>query len=419
MIWTFLFIVAFLLIVGPGLRGILRRLIRIYGIYFVIAFVVRSVLLVLLQPAPQENSSFAISVLAYRGYVESLDAVLPYACAASFAVYLSAFIGQRLFIPKQDMLTFAVQPSGAAVIYLFGLLLRMGDILAYDSVFSSRLASLGQGVSLGILAALILATDWRKRAAVLTLTLCAVEAFTSIPLASKTPLLTVLLLLYLDPRRPRLHVRMVLMSCLGVVFAFTSLQSLKSTANPLQGQNWVEQTFFSLTGRLDGLYALSGAWISGPGSYRPEGGVLQAALGGLLPGWLQYDDKILAGRLWGINVYGVDTGVSYAEGLSAEGYVLMGMWGPVLWGLLGGLVFIAVTQAIRSKSRYIQIAGFSMLASTVLFERGLLGQMEQVGSALQSSAIACVALVVFEGLNRRGGRNDHRRGVLSIGKRDP
>lgn len=400
MTWVYLYAVAVLLISGPGLLGTVRRLIRIYGCYFLVAFVMRSTLLAILEPVPQENSSFAISELAYRGYDDSLNALLPYVCTASLALYASAFVGQRLFLRSPVELKFSVLPSVAAAVYVSGVLLRAGAVILPDSALFARMGSLGQGISAGILAAFILGTDWRKSAPRLALALCALECLTSFPLVSKTPLLTVLLLLYLDPRRPKLHVRTISMAFLAIVFAFTGLQALKPQANAIQGDNWLEMTFFSLTGRLDGLYAMSEAWASGPASYIPERGVLRAVANGLVPGWLQDGDKLLAGRLWGINIYGADTGVSYAEGLSAEGYVMLGDWGPAIWGVLGGLVFAAVGWAIQSGNRYLQLVAFSLLASTVMFERGILGQIEQLGSVLQSSVVAIVGLVVFQNIQK-------------------
>jgi hypothetical protein len=397
--WALAFATAVILFVGPGLPLLARRISRVYAVYFSFAFVLRSVLLVTIEPAPASGSAFVVADLAAAGYDSSVPQVLPYASASGLGLFAALWLVTRLPISRRQVeLTLPV--SQALFIYAAATILRLLATVVPDSGLIARLGSLGQTACVVILAGIVLGTDWRAGAQRLVLCLAITEVVFSVLSASKTPLLTVLLLVYLDPRRPKLSMKVLLAGAAALIVAFTSIQSLKSSGGPEQTGNLAERAFFSMAGRLDGLFALAGVWRQGSGLYHPEGGMAASMLRAVLPGWLQVGDKELAGRLWGINIYRVDNGTSYAEGLAGEGLAIGGELGPLWWGVAGGVLLGAAILAAASRFRLIQFTALAFLASTATFERGLLGQLEQISAAAQAAALIVVALALIGSTGR-------------------
>ena len=397
--WGLAVATAVILFAGPGLPLLAKRVSRIYALYFCFAFILRSVLLVTLEPSPSSGSAFAVADLAAGGYDRSVPLVLPYASASGLGLFAALWLVTRLPLSRR-IVELTLPVPYAVVIYATGCALRLAAAAAPDSGLFARLGSLGQTACLVVLAGIVLGTNWRNSSQRLVLCLAGAEVAFSVLSASKTPLLTVLLLVYLDPRRPRLSAKVVVVGALTLVVAFTGIQGLKSSGGPEQTGNLAERAFFSMAGRLDGLFALAGVWRQGSGLYHPEGGMAAAMLRAVLPGWLQVGDKELAGRLWGINIYRVDNGTSYAEGLAGEGLAIGGELGPLWWGVAGGVLLGAAILAAASRFRLIQFTALAFLASTATFERGLLGQLEQISAAAQAAALIVVALALIGSTGR-------------------
>lgn len=393
MIWAGASFVAALLLIAPGLPDLAKRICRVYGFYFSIAFVLRGALLAWLEPDPIQGSSFALSSLAHAGYSRGLGEVMPFAMASAFGFFVALLATSRFLRPGQ--LRFGLTTSTSAMVFGIGVAARVAGLLFADDATLARMGGVGQAICAAVLAGTVLGTDWRRTGVRLVVAMGFAEVLLSILSASKTPVLTLLLLLYLDPHRGRVTIRAFLLGVGVVVGAFTFLQRLKPNANQIEGENILAQAFFSIIGRLDGLYALAGAWQLGAGQYNPSGGMAGAALRAVTPGWLQSSTKELAGGLWGINVYGVHNGVSYAEGLAGEGLAIGGVWGPLIWGLCAGVILASALLLASSGNLGFQLAGLAFVASTVVYERGLLGQIEQIGSVVQAALATSVCLLVL------------------------
>lgn len=405
-VWLSASAVAILLIIAPGLRGLSRRICRVYGVYFLVAFVGRGFILDVVQPAPRLNSTFPISTLAIAGYSSSLAVIIPLASVCSLALFVSLNVVSRLF-PARPLI-YRVTTSVAILTYAVGGIMRLSGLALSTTADWSRLSSIGQTIAIATFAGVVLGTDWRAESSRIVLVMAGAELLFSFLNASKTPLLTVILILYLDPRRRKLSGRAVLAALLSTLVAFTVLQRLKGNGSQsVSDGNLLTEAYFSVTGRLDGLFALAGAWSNGPAAYHPIGGLSSAFARALIPGWLQGGNKELAGLLWGTNVYHVYNGTSYAEGLAGEGYALLGVFGPLLWGLIGGTLLAIVLKIMGSESFFLQTIALAFIGSTVLFERGLLGQFEQFSSAVQGALLATVLVANFSiyGHHRRKARD--------------
>ena len=79
--------------------------------------------------------------------------------------------------------------------------------------------------------------------------------------------------------------------------------------------------------------------------------------------------------------------VSLADGNINEGYVLGGYLGVVIGvAFIFALVLLGV-RALRSSNVLFMTIGLTLVASPVLFERGILGSMEVLGKSLQAAVL--------------------------------
>jgi len=197
--WGLAVATAVILFAGPGLPLLAKRVSRIYALYFCFAFILRSVLLVTLEPSPSSGSAFAVADLAAGGYDRSVPLVLPYASASGLGLFAALWLVTRLPLSRR-VVELTLPVPYAVVIYATGCALRLAAAAAPDSGLFARLGSLGQTACLVVLAGIVLGTNWRNSSQRLVLCLAGAEVAFSVLSASKTPLLTVLLLVYLDPR---------------------------------------------------------------------------------------------------------------------------------------------------------------------------------------------------------------------------
>ena len=378
---------------APGLSVLPKRLLRVYGCYMLLAFTAQALLLLALEPAPG-HANFAVPALIWPTYAQGLENVLPKLnLGITLMLALVLTTGRRL---RETGLRPLYVPLAATVaVYVVANLMRLtartSDAGVLGSI-SARASLIGPTV----IAVVVIGTDWRQggRGPRFFLVIAAlVECGWAVAFASKTPLLSVLLLFYLDPRRRKITPRAFALGAVAVFAAFTLIQDLKPTVNQseyLEGGR-AASFFVSLTNRFDGLDALTGAVVAGPGSYVTVGEVLLALPRTVLPQSLSGQEKELAGVRWGRQIYGRTNGTHYAEGLAAEGYAVAGWSGVVAWALTGGFALLAVAAGLASRRLPILIFSCAYASSSGLFERGLLGQQELLSNSFQGTSFILFA----------------------------
>jgi hypothetical protein len=384
------------LLSGAGLSPSLRRLARVAGVYAFLAFVVRSAELLIFNPFPSYSSVLAFAPLASPSYATGLASVLPIEVIGLSTFTFGLMILDRLrwkrvedvvLTPLDDVLMRRLYWTSAI---LHGLE-RGVHVLSSSSHVVGNLLSHLAATSTTCFVLYVICVDWRRsrhsRRFVLAAASC--EVLFGLLSASKTPLLVVVLALYLDPKRKRLTSRQLLVAIMAAVFAFGFVQSLKPrAADKVTTTNPFSSVGKEITARFDGLLALTGSFQNGAGSLGNQYFV-DSLTANLLPQAIVGQPKRLSGVVWGEKIYHLHSGTSYAEGFTPEGYAVHGILGVVLWNMAGAAALVVVAKRTRAGPLWIRFFFGTILASTGLFERGLLGLIESVSGGVQ------VALFVF------------------------
>jgi hypothetical protein len=212
--------------------------------------------------------------------------------------------------------------------------------------------------------------------------------------ASKTPILVLVLLLYLDVRRKRLTIRSLALGASVITIAFTTIQGLKNIRSGVGASRLAEDSsiwvnvYLSLTGRLDGLYSLSGAVLRGPGSFQLTDGLSQTLFTRIVPNWVTGETKTLSGLEWGRQIHRTSSGAYFAEGVPAEGYALYGLLGVAVWAVVAAAMMFATERSLQSGSIFFGLVSLGFVGTTGLFERGVFGQLEILSTCAQVAVLA-------------------------------
>lgn len=397
---VFLAVLNGLLLNGTGLPAVVRRLLRIFGVYVLLAFTLRSAALVIFDPKPAAGS-FALGVLRSPTYLAGLTRVLPIVNLGLLSLLVAVHVLTRRWPGR----AWEPVPSRVRLPALIGVLV-VGHLLRIVAQVSpsgplGQLGGRGGLIAPTVIAFVVLGTDWRKAgrltrqflvvAAALELVWAAVEA-------SKTPILALLIIFYLDPNRARVSAKAVAVTAGAALLAFTVIQGLKPIPQTQYeaASSPVERITLNLSNRFDGLRAAGYAKERGQGSYPTVASALRVAGVNLVPQSLSGNAKVPAGIRWGSEIYGIPNNTTYyAETLSAEGFVVGGALGVVLWNLIGGGLIVALARGLRSTRVPVRLLACSVAVSSALFERGLLGQAELLGVALQGCLVMFAVLLLL------------------------
>ncbi|QBS45245.1 hypothetical protein [Nocardia sp. CS682] len=197
------------------------------------------------------------------------------------------------------------------------------------------------------------------------------------------------------------------------VGGFGWLQSLKQTEYAKAEAALVDssypsvvQPFLSILRRFDLLEAATDAYFHQPGLWLSPVEALRHASASLVPSQLLGTAKFQSGTAWAQDVRGASVdmtrvSVSLAEGNLNEGYVLGGYPGVVICAVFTFLLLLAWARALYSRVFPIVVLGLAMTGSSALFERGILGSMENLGKFLQAAVLAWLISLVVREYRRR------------------
>jgi hypothetical protein len=93
--------------------------------------------------------------------------------------------------------------------------------------------------------------------------------------------------------------------------------------------------------------------------------------------------------------------VSLAEGSINEGYVLGGYWGVLFGVAFNFMILLLTVKMLRSQHAFLVTMGLALIASPILFERGILGGMERIGKDLQVVVLVYVITIAVAEYRRR------------------
>lgn|GEM_PF-4616824 len=383
-------------IVAPGLPQWLVRFSRAFGVYAALGLPVRATILLLANPEPRFGDKLPVVSLSYPSYQANLGAVLPLAILGLSSFYLAMYAIGRIAMREPSRTADTRISNGAYLtLYLVGWIARLTYYMG--ALGSSGLLAHFMVLPTVTLGVLVLSTDWRADAKIRNLVGfgLALELAYAFIATSKTPVLAVLLILYLDPRRDRIRLKQTLLAAVAIFLAFGVVQSLKVQDRTGQVRRGAAADLaVDLESRVDVLVALGGVHELGPGQYLPPDEVVSRGISDLAPSALLGGGKTLSGVTWGQRVYGSETGASYAEGLTPEGYGTLGTTGVALWNLIGGVAAALSCAALRCGSVALKGAAASIIFSAAIFERGLLGLAEACGVAVQLALVIQAAVVL-------------------------
>lgn len=394
--------------VGLRRRGYLGGVVAIQCAYFGLAYVVRPVILLAVQPAPRLGDSMADPRMASLGYEVALTAVLKVVVCGIAAFSAISILLMRL--SKERTEAFAMKVGRRAPVSLraawcilgAGWMFRLSTI-AVQSTITDTLAAVG---SVGAGAVLMFQLYGRGiRQQLLIISAVATSEFVwSLMSASKAPIFACGLWLLVAGIRSGVRSKATAVAAvavaLGLIVVFPLVQQSKIAAgtftnvqgstdvypSALQGAIPIVRRFDLIAAAMDAVTAGQGSWISGVDAAR-------RAFLNLIPTQLQSDKAQNTGATWAIEVRGQtvaysDTGVHLADGPIAEGYVIGGYMGVSVEVVLLGLATAGVSRLLASRSRFAILLGISMLTQPFLFERGVLGMSEALGKNLQVVLIA-------------------------------
>ena len=404
---------------GRRTRGFVGVLVIAQALYFAVAFVLRPLVLVLVQPVPRKGDVLADPRLAALGYSEAVPAVFALVLTG-LGLLAGAYWCVSRVLPRRrgdaDRPALRLEDAELVVLLGAGWASRLAYLLVGGSVLTtfSALASLACGAAL--LRDLPGSTARHRRLWVLVPLVS--EVAWSVLVASKAPVFAALLwLLVSRAARGRISAKVVVPMLVGALVSFSVVQSVKTERGMLlrdaaaaAGYPSWSHPLLPVVHRFDLFSAATDAHLAGPGRWLTPAEVLDRLWRSLVPSQLLDEKPEQAGARWAVEVRGQslehsDTGVHLAEGPIAEGYVLAGTRGVVLEVLF--LVVLTTLVGLSLSSRRAPFVFFAVLMTSqpYLFERGVLGMTEAVGKNLQVTVAAVGVLAVGRTLLRAAHRH--------------
>jgi MFS family permease len=154
-----------------------------------------------------------------------------------------------------------------------------------------------------------------------------------------------------------------------------------------------------ILGRLDMVGGLTDAAAAGPNSYMSVSEFAHRLLTTWTPQSLTGDQKVNSGILWGQRMEGLSSNVYLAEGPTAEGYAIDGVWGVIAWNAVLGAAAAVTASALQRKRRFfLCMCATALLASNALFERGILGLNEALSASVQLALVGVFLVLLVRGI---------------------
>ncbi|WP_225730332.1 MULTISPECIES: hypothetical protein [unclassified Nocardia] len=408
--------------------GVARVFLVAQAAFWSLSYVARPVVLLWVRPVPEFGDNIPDPRLADLGYDRGIALVLQHVLFGLWVyaglVVAYAFWRRRRTTPPPALLAdpdlvptlgamYAVGLFGRAASVATGSVGHAGDVESANPIlnFVAILASIA---ALGLI---IFIRPARQRTTVLIIGgLMGVELLWTAVVQSKTPVLGAALAVALRfailgwTRRNAIGVALIGVLAIG---GFGWLQSLKTTTEAKSQTALVNseyptvvQPFLSMLRRFDLLEAATDAYYHRPGSWLTPDEVVTHALQSLIPTQLLGATKFQSGTAWATDVRGASVdltrvSVSLAEGNVNEGYVFGGYPGVFVGALFTFGLLLAWAKALHAKYFPIVVLGLAMTGASALFERGILGSMENLGKFLQACVLAWVIYLLVREFRRR------------------
>jgi hypothetical protein len=402
MSWILLCVLMTFSLWAPGLPLMTKRFVRALGMYSILAFGVRPLYLLIVNPRPTLGQRIATPLLLTPTYWDGIQTTAGLVVVGFAVTLITIYAGTRFFGMRlrPALITRDVSP---VLWTIWGL--AWASRLMIVSHFVEQNSAVGLiaarmlPVGIAVLGFALVKTDWRHDRNIRQLVIIAAigEVVWAILDASKTPILAGVLFFYIDPMRSRISVRTLIITAGGVIGSFSVVQGLKQgfeatgrSATPL----W-QAVVENVIARFDMLNAVALAHRAGPGSYMSWGEAARGALTDWIPQQLVGVSRVSDGQQWAM-VMQHTSGVALATGPVAEGYAIGGFPGIVVFGAIAGAAFVVTIWLLQASRGFtFGILVTYVVASGVLFEQGALGVIDAVSGGLQACiVVAAVALLL-------------------------
>jgi hypothetical protein len=398
--------------------GPARYILYMQAFYWCVSYLVRPLVLVVVQPKPQANDPIADWRLVSSGYSDRVAMVLVVIVVGLFAYLVAA----RLLLPRKretpEPAVLEIRASYSVGLYFLGWICRSLTLLGITNAATATLASVAPvGAALLIMYSSRQARSVRDRAVLVGVTVLSEVAY-SVLLESKTPLLAAAMFILIafgaDIRSAKQRIA-TFCGASFVFIGFIALQNIKTTGAVEQDLSKVDvgyphlvQLILPLVRRFDLFSAATDAVFIGSGRWLSFSEFWERLGIGILPKFGS-QEYVSAGVAWATEVRGQTiasngSGVSLAEGFVAEGFAVGGFVGVVLEAGAIALATALVARGLTSRYPFLVFLAVATLARPAIFERGLLGAGEILGEAVQI-ATACYALWVLD-VSMRNLRKD-------------
>jgi hypothetical protein len=384
---------------GFSTKSTARSIIQVQAVFWFLAFVYRPIYLLVEQPTSPVY--LGDTRLVSLGYPETLIPVLAIVALGQFAFLATLFVFRKLISKPQNMEdspTHAVNSevlsagfaiwAGGTILYLIG----SAGYLPNSPIFFLAACS-----GAGILITFHQKSQTFKSKLVLPFVVvsCALLGVVS---ASKAPVLAALLALLMRAvsAGAKLGLKKITGYTVATIGTFLILQPLKGINTfslVSQGSTSIltllESTQIAILERFDGMIAVIDAYVAGQGSWLSARDYTVRFIEMALPRSFFGLGTTSPGELWALEVRAqsnpIQKGVSLAVGPSADGFLVLGWAGVIMFNIALGL-FIVYSCVNFESNQALKVIFFSIwIFGPQFFEQSLLG----VASGLSRSAIIC------------------------------
>lgn len=387
-----------------------RAIIQVQAVFWFLAFVCRPAYLLLNQPI--SPLYLGDTRLVSLGYQEALVPVLAIVAVGQISFLVTLVCIRKWIIQLKHPLASSARAvnlevlSGAFVLWIGGTLLYLIGSAGY--LGNSPLYFLGACSGAGILIVFYQKTASRKTTLVLPLVLtsCVVMGVVS---ASKAPVLAAVLALLMRAisSGSKLGFKQISTYVLGTLGTFLIFQPLKGiyTFSLVSGgstsiRTLLESAQISILERFDGAIAVVDAYVVGQSNWLSPSQYAARFLEMSVPRSLFGLGVTSPGELWALEVRAqsnpIQKGVSLAVGPSADGYLILGWLGVILFNAALALFVVYSCRNFES-NKPLKVIFFSVwIFGPQFFEQSLLG----IATGVSRSAIICFVCWIWILLRR-------------------
>ncbi|MEV0293576.1 hypothetical protein [Nocardia sp. NPDC050710] len=420
---------ATLVLAAAWIPGVARVFLIAQAAFWSPSYVARPLVLLSVQPQPHYGDNVPDPRLAELGYDRGIGLVLDHVVfglwiyaglVVAYAIWsrhrrvenVPAMLSDPDFVPTLVTM-YAIGLLGRAASVATGSLGNAGDVDSANPILNF-FAILATIAALGLI--IFLRLPRPQTTALIIAGLLAVELMWTVAVESKTPItgaaMAVAVRFALVGWTKAKALGVAAIGVVGIA-GFGWLQSFKVSELAKSESALIDsdyplavRPFLSILRRFDLLEAATDAYFHGPGDWLTSGEVFHHAAFSLIPGQLLGTQKFQSGTAWADDVRGASVdmtrvSVSLAEGNLNEGYVLGGYPGVAIGAVFTFGLLLAWARALYSHYFPVVVLGLAMTGASALFERGILGSMENLGKFLQAAVLAWLISLAVKEFRRR------------------